>query len=118
MQTDMKRILICAVFLATACREGSNAPAAGATSAPSPPTQAPAASAQPPAAGAEALVPRVTSAELQKMIQSGDAVIIDVRAADNYTSAHIPGALHIPLSFIDQEAAYLPRGKRIVTYCT
>lgn len=52
------------------------------------------------------------------MVKAGEVTVIDVRAADNYMSAHVPGSLHIPLSFIEQEAAYLPRGKKIVTYCT
>jgi hypothetical protein len=111
MRNSMKRILLCAlVTAAAACKEGSAPPQA--------PAQAPAASTQPPAAGAETLVPRISSADLQKIMQSGEAVVIDVRHVDNYTSAHIPGSLHIPLSFIDQEAPYLPRGKKIVTYCT
>jgi len=38
--------------------------------------------------------------------------------AADYTAAHIPGAMHIPLSFIQGELLYLPRGKPIVTYCT
>jgi hypothetical protein len=70
----------------------------------------------PVAAGAEASVPRITPAELQA--QLGKVTLIDVRHADNYTFAHIPGAMHIPLSFIEQEASFLPKNKPIVTYCT
>lgn len=64
------------------------------------------------------MVPRVSVAELNQKVQSGAVVVIDVRAADQYTSAHIPSAVHIPLAFIDQEAPYLSRAKPIVTYCT
>jgi hypothetical protein len=69
-----------------------------------------------PAPGAEATVPRITPADLQQ--RQASVTLIDVRHADNYTFAHIPGALHIPLSFIEQEAPYLPKDKPIVTYCT
>ena len=69
-----------------------------------------------PPPGAEATVPRITPADLQQRMAG--VTIIDVRHADNYTFAHIPGSLHIPLSFIEQEAPYLPKGKPIVTYCT
>ena len=69
-----------------------------------------------PTATAEASVPRISVAELQKRLST--VVVIDVRAADNYMAAHIPGAMHIPLSFIEQEAPYLPKTKPIVTYCT
>ena len=68
------------------------------------------------APGAEATVPRITPADLQQRLST--VTVIDVRHADNYTVAHIPGALHIPLSFIEQEAPYLPKEKPIVTYCT
>ena len=78
------------------------------------PVPAPA-SAQPPPAEV-ATVPRITPPELQKRL--GTVTVIDVRAADNYTFAHIPGSMHIPLSFIEQEAPYLPKDKPIVTYCT
>lgn len=79
-------------------------------------TPAPAPVAAEPAPGAEASVPRIAPAELQKRL--GTVAVIDVRAADNYMYAHIPGAMHIPLSFIEQEAPYLPKDKPIVTYCT
>ncbi len=44
--------------------------------------------------------------------------MIDVRDADSYVAAHIPGSLQIPLARIEGEVNYLPRGKRILTYCT
>jgi hypothetical protein len=81
------------------------------------PAQAPPQSqAAQPAPGAEATVPRITPAELLPKMAS--VTIIDVRHADNYMFAHIPGSLHIPLSFIEQEAPFLPKDKPIVTYCT
>ena len=69
-----------------------------------------------PPSGAEATVPRIAPADLHQRL--GTVTLIDVRHADNYTFAHIPGAMHIPLSFIEQEAPYLPKEKPIVTYCT
>ena len=44
--------------------------------------------------------------------------VIDVRDAQSYVNAHIPGSLHIPMARIDGEVPYLPKGKPIVTYCT
>ena len=76
----------------------------------------PAPAAAQPAPGAEASVPRISPQELQKRLPT--VVVIDVRAADNYTFAHIPGSMHIPLAYIEQEAPYLPKDKPIVTYCT
>lgn len=112
----MKRFLILALLLVTACKERSQNPTATSTFAPPPPSTA---ETQPePSSNSERLVPRITPAELSPLVKSGEVTVIDVRAADNYVSAHIPGSLHIPLSFIEQEAPYLPRAKRIVTYCT
>ena len=111
----MKRFLVLALLLATACKERSESVKATSTFVPPPSTTA----AQPePSSSSEALVPRITAAELSPLVKSGEVTVIDVRAADNYISAHIPGSMHIPLSFIEQEAPYLPRAKRIVTYCT
>ena len=124
----MKRIALVAVvavgFAAAACKNQTEtassqpaAPATAATETVAAPPQTPPAS-NTPGGGAEALVPRVSVAELNTMVKSGAVTVIDVRAADNYIAAHVPGSLHIPLSFIEQEAPYLPRGKKIVTYCT
>lgn len=99
----MKRAVILALLFA--CNK--QIPAAKPADAP-PPLQPP--------PGAEASVPRIMPADLQKKL--GTVTVIDVRHADNYTFAHIPGAMHIPLSVIEQEAASLPKGKPIVTYCT
>ena len=79
-------------------------------------TPEPAPVAAQPAPGAEASVPRISPQELQKRLPT--VVVIDVRAADNYLFAHIPGAMHIPLAYIEQEAPYLPKDKPIVTYFT
>jgi 3-mercaptopyruvate sulfurtransferase SseA len=91
------------------------------TTAPSAPMPAETASTNAPAAApAESLesVPRISQADVSKRMERGEIVVIDVRDAADYTAAHIPGAKHIPLSFIQGELPYLPRGKPIVTYCT
>jgi rhodanese-related sulfurtransferase len=43
--------------------------------------------------------------------------IVDVRSADDYASAHVRGAINLPLAAIDREsAAALPEGL-VVVYC-
>jgi hypothetical protein len=71
----------------------------------------------PPPAGA-AWPDRISVGDLRAKLSRAEVVVIDVRDMDSYVAAHIPGALHIPLSYIQQELPYLPRGKPIVTYCT
>lgn len=63
-------------------------------------------------------IPRISVADLSQRLDRGEVVVIDVRDADSYVAAHIPGAMQIPLSYIPGELPYLPRGKPIVTYCT
>jgi 3-mercaptopyruvate sulfurtransferase SseA len=62
--------------------------------------------------------PRISVDELKQLHQAGNVTVIDVRDANAYMGGHIPGALHIPLAFVQGEISYLPRGKKIVTYCT
>jgi hypothetical protein len=63
-------------------------------------------------------VPRISTAALREKIDRGEVVVIDVRDIDSYTASHIGGAMHIPVSYIEAELSYLPRGKPIVAYCT
>ena len=65
-----------------------------------------------------AQVPRIKPQELRDLIAANAVTVIDVRDAQSYSNAHIPGSLHIPLARIDGEVPYLPKGKPIVTYCT
>jgi rhodanese-related sulfurtransferase len=61
---------------------------------------------------------RISAADLKPLVLRNEVTIIDVRDIDSYLASHIPGSLHIPLSMIEGEIAYLPKGKPIVTYCT
>ena len=63
-------------------------------------------------------VPRISTAALREKIDRGEVVVMDVRDIDSYTASHITGAMHIPLSYVESELQYLPRGKPIVAYCT
>ena len=46
---------------------------------------------------------------------ASDAVLLDVREADEFRSGHIPGAVNAPLSTIDQVT--LPKDKPLFVYC-
>ncbi|HEV7484887.1 MAG TPA: rhodanese-like domain-containing protein [Thermoanaerobaculia bacterium] len=63
-------------------------------------------------------VPRISVAALKEKIDRGEVVLMDVRDIDSYTASHIAGAMHIPVSYVESELPYLPRGKPIVAYCT
>lgn len=50
-------------------------------------------------------------------IRSGDVILLDVRPAEEYRAAHIPGAVSVPLEELTRRLSRLPRDKEIVAYC-
>ncbi len=55
--------------------------------------------------------------EVQRLVGHG-AQIIDVLPADEYAEAHLPGAINLPLSRIENEAAQLlDRNRPAIVYC-
>jgi len=54
---------------------------------------------------------------LMKRVRSGKVVVIDVRPREEYRTAHIPGALAIPLPELKRRLSEFPRNKEIVAYC-
>ena len=77
-----------------------------------------------PTAGAipltEAEVPRISLEKAKAAIESGAAIVIDVRSQDAFNASHIPGALNIQLGEFETNIDNLPLDKDqwIVTYCT
>ena len=79
----------------------ANAPAAAATQNP------------------EDSMPRVRVEEAKADVASGKGVIIDVRGTDAWKAGHIEGALDIQLPDLEKgDFKGIPKGKRIVAYCT
>jgi rhodanese-related sulfurtransferase len=54
---------------------------------------------------------------LMARVRRGEATVLDVRPAEEFRAAHIPGALSVPLGNLDQVLARLPRRGEIVAYC-
>ena len=63
-------------------------------------------------------IPRVSLADARAAYDAGQAVFIDVRDANAYAAAHIPGALSIPLAVIDSQPPQVDPSTWIITYCT
>jgi len=68
-----------------------------------------------PAAGARA--PEPTCVEPTELDQMANAVIVDVRAPDEFAAGHVEGAINIPLDALAERASELPQGAVIVTVC-
>lgn len=61
---------------------------------------------------------RISFDEFKTLSDAGQVTVIDVRSMDQFLASHIPGSLHIPVTRVEGEIPYLPKGKLIVTYCT
>jgi rhodanese-related sulfurtransferase len=59
----------------------------------------------------------VDAETLIERVQKGEVVAIDVRPIEEYKTAHIPGALALPLQELKRRLSELPRNKEIVAYC-
>jgi rhodanese-related sulfurtransferase len=54
---------------------------------------------------------------LLQRVEQRKAIVIDVRPANEYVTAHIAGALPVPLEQLKQRLSELPRNKEVVAYC-
>lgn len=59
----------------------------------------------------------ITKEELQKRLEQGTALLIDVRPGEEYETGHIATALSVPVSELTQRLKDLPKDKQIVAYC-
>ena len=64
----------------------------------------------------DALQP-VRREELLKLARGGEAVVIDVRPADEYAAGHIAGAINVPVESLPRWVRQLPKGREVVAYC-
>lgn len=55
---------------------------------------------------------------LPGMIESGEVTVVDVRSAEEYDSAHLPGALSMPLNCLDDRMSSLPPDSTVLAYCS
>ncbi|MEX2442500.1 MAG: metalloregulator ArsR/SmtB family transcription factor [Alkalispirochaeta sp.] len=55
--------------------------------------------------------------ELQRRISGGEAVLLDVRPAEEYAAGHIPGARSISLEELEARVGELPRDTPVFAYC-
>jgi rhodanese-related sulfurtransferase len=56
-------------------------------------------------------------AELVRRVEEGEATVLDVRPADEYHAAHIPGAVSMPLKELERRLTEIPRDRPVIAYC-
>lgn len=59
----------------------------------------------------------VSARELDVLLQNGQALVIDVREADEFSQGHIPGAINVPLSRFQASQLPDPQGRTMVLSC-
>ncbi len=63
-------------------------------------------------------VPSVSPAQLDPAAPvPADAVLVDVREAEEWVSGHAPQAVHIPLGELTERVAELPDDRRVLVVC-
>ena len=62
--------------------------------------------------------PRISLVDAKKDFDGGGAVFIDTRSVDTYKADHIKGALNIAAADLDSKADSIPKGKKIIAYCS
>ena len=62
--------------------------------------------------------PRVEAAEVKRLADKGEVVLVDVRGEDAWKAGHAQGAIHIPEAQVLSRLKDLPKDKLIALYCT
>jgi sulfur-carrier protein adenylyltransferase/sulfurtransferase len=68
---------------------------------------------------ARAEIPEVSPTQADALRQAGSAVLLDVREASEWEQGHVPGAVHISKSYLEQEieGKAPDRDRQVVLYC-
>jgi len=62
-------------------------------------------------------LPVTTARELAKRLPHNNILLLDVRGKSEYIEKRVVGALHIPLGYLSDRLATLPKDHTIVTHC-
>lgn len=66
----------------------------------------------------DADVPRISAEDAKKEVDAGNAVIVDSRGDSVFKIEHIAGAINIPFGAPKEKFSDLPKGKKIIVYCS
>ena len=67
---------------------------------------------------AEDTAPRISLADAKKDFDGGTAVFIDTHSPDQFAQRHIRGSINIPANQLDSYFDKIPKGKKIIAYCS
>ena len=63
-------------------------------------------------------VQRIAPADAKAMLDSGEAMLYDVRSLEAYRDQHAVGAVALPEGDLDERVRSLPGDKALILYCT
>ena len=66
----------------------------------------------------DAAVPRISAEDAKKEFDAGNAIFVDTRGEGAWKVERLPGALEISNSSPEEKFDTLPKGKKIITYCS
>lgn len=66
----------------------------------------------------EADVPRISVEDAKKEVDAGNALIVDSRAEAAFKQEHIAGSINIAFGATEDKFSVLPKGKKIIVYCS
>ena len=61
---------------------------------------------------------RISLADAKKEFDAGNAVFLDTRAEAAYNNEHIKGALNVTEANLEEKYKEIPKGKKIIAYCS
>jgi len=61
-------------------------------------------------------VPRISASEAKARYDTGTTLFVDVRAQEEYDTAHIPNAILLPMADLEARYQELPQDAEIITY--
>jgi 3-mercaptopyruvate sulfurtransferase SseA len=68
--------------------------------------------------GHEDSAPRISLAEAKKEFDAGNAVFVDTRVETSFNQERIKGAINIPAEAVATRYNEIPKGKKIIAYCS
>ena len=66
----------------------------------------------------DAAIPRISAEEAKKEFDAGNAIFVDSRGEGAWRAERLPGALEISMGASDEKLSTLPKGKKIIVYCS
>lgn len=112
MNLRISIVLVLATLIVAACNDAAKPPVVVKST----PTPAAAKDSHGHEEGADA--PRINLADAKKDFDAGTAVFIDTHAPEQYAQQHIPGAINVPANNLEPHLNKIPKGKKIIAYCS